>query len=75
MIFCCTHSPVSYLFIIRGGSSGSRWEQVQRHYAEGESKLKMSIPGAWGTLQSNGRKSVAVRGDGGHQENMTQEIN
>lgn len=56
----------------------SRWKQVQRfiarHYAEGESKLKVPNGSLTSELGEAGRrrgeKIVRVRGDRGHQENM-----
>jgi hypothetical protein len=70
MIFHYNHILVFY------ASSCSRWKQMQRptarHYSE--SKREVSIKSLSldlrGSRGSGGGKTVRVRGNGGHQENM-----
>jgi hypothetical protein len=64
--------------VIREASSNSRWEQMQRHTIRHYVKRESKFQGVIWSLPSEikkphrreGGKIVAVRGDGGYQENM-----
>ena len=83
MILCCLHTSVTCPAFIIGPPFSSRWEQVQgtivRCLSEKTSKLEVSIGSLTFEIREHqGRvpgKSVGVRGDGEHQENMAYHIN
>lgn len=81
MTLCYIHRPGSYSAIIREASSCRRWELwcTVRNLGTLNSKwdafIKLLPSGFRESCERGGRKSVRVRGDGGHHENKALCIN